>query len=45
MMEDMKENQNMLSGTTRLSGADVINHLPAGRGVTRISQVCIIVVF
>jgi hypothetical protein len=29
MMEDMKENQNMLFVTTRLSGADVIsNHVP-----------------
>lgn len=29
MMEDMKENQNMLLFTTRLSGADVIsNHVP-----------------
>jgi hypothetical protein len=29
MMEDMKENQNMLFVTTRLSGADVIsNHIP-----------------
>ena len=29
MMEDMKENQNMLFVATRLSGADVIsNHVP-----------------